>query len=103
VRFVWTLCPDPELDRHPDRPQRTRWEDAQCAWLRVERQVSVPLPHARAGLFLIRVYHYALAELTPEQHACVLAALACMPDDVRSYKGLPEAAVVAALPFARTR
>lgn len=97
VRFVWTLCPDAELDRHPDRPRRTGWQDAQRAWLRVERQVTVPLSAARASVFLIRVYRYALAELTPEQRACVLTALECMPDDVRAYKGLPAASVVAAL------
>lgn len=96
VRFVWTLCPDQQLDRHPDRP-RQRWEDACSAWLRVERQVTVPLPGARASVFLIRVYHYGLAELTPDQHRCVVSALECMPEDIRVYKALPQATRVAEL------
>jgi hypothetical protein len=96
VRFVWTLSPDSRLDHHPDLP-RVSWQRAERVWLRVERQVTVPLTAAGASLFLIRVYRYAFAELTPEQKACVCEALAQMPDDIRHYKHLPPLATVAAL------
>lgn len=96
VRFVWTLCRDDVLDHHPDRPGAGSWDDPLHAlWLRVERQVSVPLPHAQASVFLIRTYLYAIDELSAEERATLRAALASMPADVRAYKGLPEAARIA--------
>lgn len=95
VRFVWTLTPEDQLDRHPDAPRTAGWSQPAGVWLRVERQLSVPLTAADAALFLIRVYHYALSELTAEQRACLLDALVCMPEDLRAYKGLPSAAELA--------
>lgn len=97
VRFVWTLSPDDQLDHHPTAAGRAGWDSAAGVWLRVERQVTVPLAPASASLFLIRTYLYPLRELAPEQRARVLAALAVMPAEVRAYKGLPEPAVVVAL------
>lgn len=95
VRFVWTLCPVDRLDQHPER--RSSWDQAAGVWLRVERQISVPLPAARASLFLIRVYHYALAQLSEAQRARTLDALAQMPEPIRAYKGLPSPTRLAAL------
>lgn len=89
VRFVWTLTPDARLDRHPDAIGPARWQEAEGLFLRVERQVTVPLTAANASLFLIRVYMYPFAQLTSEQRARTLAALAAMPEDIRTYKGLP--------------
>jgi hypothetical protein len=97
VRFIWTLSPDDKLDHHPDAPARSSWEQAAGVWLRVERQVTVPLTTASASLFLIRTYQYAWSELTPEQRARTLTALAIMPAELRAYKGLPEPSVVTAL------
>jgi len=94
VRFVWTLSSDDQLDHHPDASARPSWERAEGAWLRVERQVTVPLPEARASVFLIRTYNYDLVELAHEQRACIMAALAAMPSDVKAYKGLPEPSVL---------
>jgi hypothetical protein len=97
VRFVWTLTPDDRLDRHPDAPGRSDWSATDHAFLRVERQVTLPLRAADASLFLIRVYHYPLLELTPAQQLIVLEAMARMPREIRAYKGLPRAARIAEL------
>lgn len=97
VRFVWTLCPDARLDRHPDVIGRPDFRDAEGLYLRVERQVTVPLTAARASLFLIRVYIYPFAELTNEQQQQTLTALEVMPDAVRAYKHLPHPAELAQL------
>jgi dimethylamine monooxygenase subunit A len=100
VRFVWTLSPDDRLDQHPDAPRQAGWDQSERAWLRVERQITVPLPAASASLFLIRVYHYALDELTADQRARAIAALAMMPEPLRRYKNLPSPATLDAV-FAR--
>jgi hypothetical protein len=97
VRFVWTLTPDARLDRHPDAIGPTNWQRAEGLYLRVERQVTVPLMAANAGLFLIRVYVYPFNELNSEQRARMLAALAAMPEPIRTYKGLPQPSELAAL------
>jgi hypothetical protein len=102
VRFVWTLSPDARLDRHPDTIGPASWQQPEGVFLRVERQVTVPLTAAGAGLFLIRVYVYPFGELTAEQQTCTLAALAAMSDEIRTYKHLPHPAELAALLGHRT-
>lgn len=97
VRFAWTLCPDDALDRHPDDRRRATWSQPEGVWLRVERQITVPLRAAGASVFLIRVYHYPLRELTPQQQIHTVTALTLMPDAIRHYKGLPTAAQLTAL------
>ncbi|MET0286244.1 MAG: heme-dependent oxidative N-demethylase subunit alpha family protein [Polyangiales bacterium] len=89
VRFVWTLCHDDELDHHPDRPNAGRWHEARRLFVRVERQVTVPLPEARATVFLIRTYLYPYLTLDSTQRATVREAMRVMPSEVRAYKGLP--------------
>ena len=89
VRFVWTMCPEDRLDQHPEVRSSSRWDGAHDVWLRVERQITVPLPAARSSLFLIRVYHYRWDELTTEQHAVLRTALAEVPEELRIYKSLP--------------
>jgi hypothetical protein len=93
VRFVWTLTPNDTLDQHPEARGRIRWDAASEVWLRVERQITVPLTAASASLFLIRVYHYAFDELSAEQRATARTALAVMPEMIRRYKGLPTVAL----------
>jgi dimethylamine monooxygenase subunit A len=89
VRFVWTLSADDALDHHPDAGQRRGWEDASRAWLRVERQVTVPLPEAGASVFLIRTYLEDVAALDPRQREVLREAVRVMPEDVRAYKNIP--------------
>lgn len=90
VRFVWTLCTNDELDQHPDVRPAADWARAARLYLRVERQITVPLPAAYAAVFLIRTYVYPCAELTYAQRKIVAHALAVMPPEVRAYKGLPQ-------------
>lgn len=97
VRFMWTISPDDRLDHHPDAKGRASWQHPAGVWLRIERQVTVPLPAANASVFLIRTYHYSLAELGREQRAELHGALERMPSMIRTYKGLPEPAAIAAL------
>ncbi|MEM6956052.1 MAG: heme-dependent oxidative N-demethylase subunit alpha family protein [Myxococcota bacterium] len=98
VRFVWTLSPTDTLDQHPDRHDRAAaWRTATQLFLRVERQVTVPFPDLGASLFLIRVFHTPLEDLKAAERKTLLAALDAMPDDVRRYKGLPDAATREAL------
>jgi hypothetical protein len=97
VRFVWTITADDELDHHPQEGRRSAWsEQSQRGFLRVERQTTVPLPHAAASVFLIRTYLYAFGELTLEQRATLHSALQRMPPEILRYKRL-EAALPRAL------
>ena len=91
VRFVWTVSPVPDLDQHPDRlDRRAAWATTSELWLRVERQVTVPLPETRSGLFLIRVHMTPLSTYGTPERERLRHALNVMPEDVRRYKGLPE-------------
>ena len=90
VRFIWTLCADAQLDHHPDFGARTPWGPKSThGWLRVERQVTLPLKAPEAALFLIRTYCTAFERLHPKQRATLARAVACMPRAVRNYKQLP--------------
>lgn len=88
VRFVWTLSADDALDHHPEEGGRRAWRDAQRAWLRVERQVTVPFAAESATLFLIRTYLYPFEELSARERADLRRAVATMPTDVARYKAL---------------
>lgn len=92
ARFVWSLTPDARLDRlrcaagiHPSVP--TRWDEASTAWLRVERQVIVPLSDV-LSLFVLRVYHADVRGLPPDQRATLRRSVAGMEPELAAYKGL---------------
>jgi hypothetical protein len=91
-RFVWSLTPDAVLDRHPLTPRSASWQDTSQAFLRVERQVHVPLEappeHGQLALFFIRIFVYPLARLDEQQLATLVEAVQRMPEAVRRYKGL---------------
>lgn len=83
VRFTWGLAFDDRLDCHP-RHGKTAF-DGENLWLRVERQVLLPLPECAAALFLIRLHLYPIRTVAPEP---LLAALESMSPEARTYKGL---------------
>ena len=85
VRFVWTVCGDRLLDHHPMTP-RPKWDGRSPGWLRVERQVTVPL--VTCSVFLIRTYLYPLASLTDGQRSLLSRSLLAMPESFARYKGL---------------
>jgi hypothetical protein len=96
VRFVWTISADTHLDHHPDQGCRVPFTaDTREAWLRVERQVSVPLRSRDAALFLIRTYHYPFSSLSTGERHTLAVALDAMPPVIRTYKGLDSAIPVA--------
>jgi len=104
VRFVWTVCADDELDRHPDSGTIRGWDsNARRGWLRVERQVTVPLSEVAACLFLIRVYLYPFTDLSSEQLGTITRAVEQTSSEVLHYKGLwhGRRAIIAALEQAR--
>jgi hypothetical protein len=98
VRFVWTIAPDGFRSRHPDElAERGGVADgpgsAEELWLRVERQVTVPIGAGFGGgaaLFLIRVHLVPLAEAVadPERRALLCASLESMSAATLAYKRL---------------
>lgn len=89
VRFVWTVAADDQLDHHPDHAGRAAWTPGTArGFLRVERQVTVPLPAERAAVFIIRTYLYPFEQLSAEQRATLAGALRLMPDEILRYKQL---------------
>ena len=94
VRFVWTVTPDPRLDRRRcprgvHHTVTTSWAGATTAWFRVERQVIVPLSDA-LGVFLIRVYRHDVRGLTATQRDVLRRSVAAMDPALAAYKGLAE-------------
>lgn len=87
VRFVWTLKADDHLDHHPDL-EHPAWSPHGPAFLRVERQVTVPFADVGAALFLIRTYLYRLAALSPEERGVLAHAVRTMPAPAADYKGI---------------
>jgi len=94
-RFVWSVTPDAQLDRHPRAYRPVLWNETEQAFLRVERQLSIPLgsvgsreTEAAVSLFLIRTYVYPLARLDAAQRATLRDALAGMSEVMRRYKGM---------------
>jgi hypothetical protein len=102
VRFVWTISADAELDHHPDHGARASWSSqTPRAFLRVERQITVPLAPAAASLFLIRTYLYDFNELSSDHRSLLARALELMPPEIVRYKQL-EQALPRALELLRT-
>ncbi len=92
VRFVWTISADDGLDHHPEQGQRAAWSaTTPRGFLRVERQVTVPLPEKSACIFLIRTYLYGFDELSDQHRATLAQALAAMPPELLRYKQLTQA------------
>lgn len=94
-RFVWSLTPDAQLDRHPSAYRPVRWTETAEAFLRVERQLNIPLgrvgqgaAEAAVAMFLLRTYVYPVARLSAAQRDMLEAALAGMSEAMRRYKGM---------------
>ena len=49
ARYVWSVTAEPSLDRHPQTPRVADFETASELFLRVERQIMLPLPEAATG------------------------------------------------------
>lgn len=101
VRFVWGVSTSGARDQHPDRVTRADWQDADRAFYRVERQVTVPLTRAEAALFLIRVYVHPVDALPPHVRGQLGEAIARTPPAMRAYKGFPSDEAILARFFGR--
>lgn len=97
VRFAWGLATDTRLNHHPDAPRdgaATPWEgrsfdpERPRLWLRVERQVFLPVPEFAAYVFLIRTYFEPVAGLSLDERLRLAHALETMDEQVLAYKGL---------------
>lgn len=87
VRFVWTVTPGAELDRHPSL-EHADWQESQAGFLRVERQISVPFAERNLSLFVIRLHVYSFAELSASERAVLASCLRQTADEILTYKGL---------------
>ena len=91
-RFVWTVTDQPRLHAHPDRADRTRWQDTAvaAAWWRTEHQTFIPLPQLNQAVFTIHVQVQRLADalLAPGRAQALHDAIASMSSAVLHYRGL---------------
>jgi hypothetical protein len=88
--FVWGLQADGRIARWPG-PQD--WaDDPGDWWLRVERQVTVPLPHLDRALFWLRPCVQRVGDMPPRQRRRLADAVASMRPEHLAYKGFPESA-----------
>ncbi len=84
-RYVWSLVFSEDLNGHPKRPKAAFDPRSPAVWVRVERQVTVPLPEVDAALFVLQ---YALVGHGEIDAPALTAALESMPPEARVYKGL---------------
>jgi hypothetical protein len=90
VRHVWSLAPDDALGRHLHRVPLPAAVAPERLVYRVERQTTLPVPEADAGVFLIRVFTTPLAQVVadPAQRAALASAVGSMDEALLDYKGL---------------
>lgn len=100
VRFVWSFVTDTRLNHHPVAPPgadpvlwRGRSFDSSLDtpfYLRVERQVTLPLPESRASLFFIGLSFLSGATIRDNVkfRTQLLSALRSMSREARLYKGV---------------
>jgi hypothetical protein len=92
ARYVWSLTAEPTLDRHPKTPRRADFHSTSQLFLRVERQIMVPLALpselGTASLFFIRTYVYERERLSSEQRAVLTGAIRGMSEATLRYKGM---------------
>jgi hypothetical protein len=81
-RFVWTPVFEDRINCHPRKP-RKQYVAGDPVFVKVERQVTIPLPEINAGLFILR--QYIVKDVQTEY-----LAKACMEmnSDERKFKGI---------------
>ena len=99
VRFAWGLATDRRLNHHPLPPPGASPSDwagrafnpeKPRLWLRVERQVMLPVAGFSAYVFLIRTYFEPVSGLDRDERRQLAHALATMDASVLAYKGLAD-------------
>lgn len=84
-RYVWGVLFADELNGHPNRPKAEFDPADPAVWVKVERQVTVPLPDVSAALFVLQ---YALVSPDEIDRPALAAAINAMTPAERTYKGL---------------
>ena len=89
-RFTWGLTTNKNLSQHPhDNNSTSRQFDlAENIYMRVERQVTVPLPTQNAYIFFIRTYFENIQDLNIEETTRLIHSLNSMSEETASYKGM---------------
>lgn len=96
-RFTWGLTSDNRLNHHPEPPpgiSAAEWrgrsfDSAQPQlWLRIERQITVPLPQVKSFLFTIRTYLRNINTLNATELPRLIHAISTMPTEISRYKGI---------------
>ena len=99
IRFAWGIYPDRHLNMHPAKIETRRpWSEIDLEnlesefFIRVERQVLLPVHREDSLLFLIRTYLYSIRELTdqPGWLNAIKDAILSMSDESLRYKNLFE-------------
>jgi hypothetical protein len=90
VRFVWGLTRDPSLTQYAREGEPRAWPCDPRApwWLRIERQVMLPLGDGSGYLFLIRSYREPVSGLPASDRALLAGAVEGMDADELAYKDL---------------
>ncbi|MEM7405030.1 MAG: DUF3445 domain-containing protein [Pseudomonadota bacterium] len=96
-RQNWSIVDSPALYqpvRIPMPAPRTPAEAGEHFWLRSERQCLVRLPRSRAVVFSIRILQVSVAQACtqPGVAASLVEQIETMPDSLRGYKQLQDAA-----------
>ena len=91
ARYVWSVTAEPTLDRHPQTPRVSDFQTTPEVFLRVERQIMLPLSEAAepaTSLFLIRTYVYGRDRLSQAQRETLVEAISRMSEATLRYKGM---------------
>lgn len=88
-RFTWGLTTNNNLNQHPLNNKESRdFENTKDIYMRVERQVTVPLKSNNAYLFFIRTYFLNTNQLNSEEITRLIYSLKTMSTDIAMYKGI---------------
>lgn len=84
-RFVWGVKFSSEINGHPSRPQRKFDKSNPSIWVKVERQITVPFPEHKAGLFVLKQFVIPDHEI---DKPALLNSLLGMSPEQRRYKNI---------------
>ena len=101
VRYNSSFVSDNRLNHHPippawlNKPDKLKWKGKDFRsenelYLRVERQITIPLSEIESSIFLIRPYIYPLSILNKEDKIRLARELNSISELVLEYKGFRE-------------
>lgn len=86
-RFLWGFIYENELNYHPDMHRKKFDIDDPKFFVRVERQITLPIPEHKATLFILRQFILNENEC---DHASLLKGIYQMTSAQRKYKGITD-------------